>query len=250
MRTILVVFFLLACAGFGVAGESTALNLSVPSHLDAKSLAIEIRHRFYGVLTEDPLENFFGLNLGANAHLGMRYAVIPRLEINVSYTTYEREYRVGASYAAQLPAMPVEGQLDLQYFDFYRAQERFRYFYAAIALQSQPIAGTFIPTINVGYDGYSEKVGFGFGLEAGSEWEFGPIERISLIAEYYPVLRRDDTINGPNNYYAAGLRIDTYGHHFMLQISNGWEIGPRRLMLGAITNDVYLGLSIHRYMRF
>ena len=250
MRVILIVSFLFACAGSGVARENSALNLNVPSHLDAKSLAIEIRHRFYGVLTEDPFENFFGLNLGANAHLGMRYALIPRLEINVSYTTYEREYRAGASYATQLPAIPVQGQLDFQYFDFSRAQERFRDFYAAIALQSEPIARAFIPTVNVGYDGYSEKVGFGFCLEAGFEWEFGPIERISLAGEYYPVLGRDETINGPNNYYAAGLRIDTYGHQFMLQISNGWEIGPRRLMLGAITNDVYLGLSIHRYIRF
>jgi hypothetical protein len=46
------------------------------------------------------------------------------------------------------------------------------------------------------------------------------------------------------------LRLDTYGHHFMVQVSNGFEIGPRNLMLGVPTNDIYLGFNIHRILQF
>lgn len=250
MRKVLIIFLFILGAQASTVWEPSALNLKVPSNIDGNSLVFEIQHRFYGVLTEDPLENFFGMNLGANAHLGIRYAIIPRLEFNVSYTTFEKEYRVGASYAHQLLQLPVKGQIDIQYFDFKRAQERFRNLYYGIALQSEPIANIFIPTVSVGYDGYNEKFGLGFGLDAGFDWEFGPIQHISLIGEYYPVLAREETITGPNNYFAAGLRIDTYGHHFILQISNGWDIGPRRMMLGAVTNDIYFGLSIHRHLQF
>ena len=76
-----------------------ALNLRVPSHLEKNSLIFDVQHRAYGVLTEDPLDDFFGLDLGANVDVGIRYAVLPCLEVNASYTTFEKEYRLGASYA-------------------------------------------------------------------------------------------------------------------------------------------------------
>lgn|GEM_PF-378372 len=232
------------------AFETSMLNLKVPSNLDGKSLLFELQHRFKGVLTEEPIENFFGLDLGANVSLGLRYAIVPRLELNAAYTTHEGEYRVGASYAHHIPQIFLMVQADVQYFNFERNGERNGNLFYSTAVQSYPIANSFSPVINFAYDSYDEKFGLGIGLQVGFDWWFGPIERISLIGEYYPVLDEEETITGPENYFAAGLRVDTDGHRFMLQIGNGWNTGPRRLMLGTTSNDIYIGFNIQRLLRF
>ncbi len=248
-KTVLVLVMLVASAKL-LAFETSMLNLKVPSDLGGKSLLFEVQHRFRGVLTEEPIENFFGLDFGANVGFGLRYAIVPRMELNAAYTTYEGEYRVGASYAHHIPQIFLMLQADVQYFNFERAGERDGNFFYSAAVQSYPIANFFSPVINLAYDSYNEKFGLGFGLQTGFDWWFGPIERINVIGEYYPVLDEEDAITGPENYFAAGLRIDTDGHRFMLQIGNGWNIGPRRLMLGTATNDIYIGFNIQRLLRF
>ena len=250
MKKYLLVVYVLLFVQLMSAFEPSALSLRVPSNLDQKSLVVDIRHRMYGVLTEDPFENFFGMDAGANISLGMRYALLPRLELKASYTTFEEEYRLGASYAHDLPQIYLKGQVDIEYFDFELAGERNRNFYYCLALQSFPLGGVFIPTVNVAYDGFNEKFGLGFGADLGFDWYFGPIEHVSLIGEYYPILESEELITGAENYFAAGLRLDTYGHHFMFQVSNGYEIGTRRMMLGAPTNDIYLGFNIQRILQF
>jgi hypothetical protein len=240
--------FLLAQLLF--AFEPSALNLRVPSGLDRNSLVLDIQHRVYGVLTEDPFENLFGLDMGANASIGVRYALLTQLELKASYTTLAEEYRLGASYARDIPQIYLKGQLDIEYFDFEVAGERNRNFYYGLTVQSFPMVGFFTPTVNVAYDGFNEKFGLGFGADLGFDWYFGPIEHVSLIGEYYPILQSEEPITNGEDVFAAGLRLDTYGHHFMLQISNSYDIGTRRLMLGAPTNDIYLGFNIHRILQF
>jgi hypothetical protein len=250
MKKRLMFILLVVNAGCLFAFEPGALNLKVPSNLDKNSLVFDVKHRAYGVLTDGPLDNFFGLDRGANVSIGVRYAMLPRMEINASYSTGWKEYVVGLSYAHHFPQIYLKGQVDVQYFDFERADERNGNFYYGLALQSFPLGGVLTPTLNVAYDGFNEKFGMGFGLDAGFDWEFGPVKHISLIGEYYPVLQAEDNITYTENYFAAGLRMDTYGHHFMFQISNGSEISTRRLMLGSPTNDLYLGFNIHRILRF
>jgi len=245
-----MIILMILCFQVLYAFEPSALNLRVPSHLEKNSLVFDVQHRAYGVLTEDPLDNFFGLGLGANVNIGLRYAVLPQLEINAAYTTFEKEYRLGASYGHHLQRLYLKGQLDVQYFNFERTGERNGNFYISAALQSYPLGNVFIPTVNFAYDGFNEKFGLGFGVDLGFDWSFGPLEHISLVGEYYPVLRAEEPITRAENYFAAGLRLDTYGHHFMLQISNGSEIGPRRLMLGTLNNDIYIGFNIHRILQF
>ena len=212
-------------------------------------VVFEVQHRAYGVLTEDPLDSFFGLGLGANVHVGLRYAVLPRLEIKAAYTTFEKEYALGASYGYHLSQLYFKGQLDVQYFNFERSGERNGNFLFGAALQSYPLGNIVIPTINVAYDGFNEKFGMGIGIDIGFDWSFGPLEHISFIGEYYPILQAEEAITRDENYFAAGVRLDTYGHHFMLQVGNGSEIGPRRLMLGAPNNDIHIGFNIHRILQ-
>lgn len=250
MKQSMLVVSLVLFIGCLFSFEPSALNLRVPSHLEQNALVFDVQHRFLGILTEEPFENFFGLDLGGSVNLGIRYAVLRRLELNASYTTLEKEYRLGASYAHHCPQIYLKGQVDIQYFDFEGAGERNSNVYYGLSLQTLPLGAILIPTVNIAYDGYHEKFGLGLGFDIGIDWEFGPIEHVSLIGEYYPVLQAEEPITGAENYFAAGIRLDTYGHHFMVQVSNGWEISPRRLMLGVPTNDIYLGFNIHRILQF
>ncbi len=250
MKKFSSVVFLLLVSNSLFAFEPSMLNLKVPSLLEGKSLLVVVQHRFRGILTEDPLEHFFGLDLGATVSFGLRYAVVPRLELNAAYTTLDGEYRVGASYAHHMPMFFLKAQAEVEYFSFERFDERFGNFFCNVVLQSYPIWKILSPVINLGYDGYNEKFGLGVGLQAGFDWWFGPIERINVIGEYFPVIQSEEGITGQENYFATGLRIDTYGHRFMLQVGNGWNIGPRRLMLGTVTNDLYFGFNVYRLLKF
>jgi hypothetical protein len=201
-------------------------------------------------LTEDPLENFFGLDVGANVNLGVRYAMLERLELYAAYTRFEKEYRIAASYAYHFPQIYVATQINLEYFNFKIGQERHQNLFYGLGLQSEPVFNAITATANLGYDGYNEKFGLGFGLDVGFDWEFGPIEHVGLIGEYYPVLQSEESITGPENSFAGGIRIDTYGHHFMVLVGNSSNIGARRLMLGVPSNDIRLGFNVQRLLQF
>jgi hypothetical protein len=229
------------------AFEPDMLNLQVPSVLDKTDLVVGVQHRFYGEITDEPLNTFFGTDEGANVGLGLRYAILPRAEVNASYTRVQKEYTLGASYAHYIPQILMNVQVGIHYFDHesFDSDERTRNFFYGLALQTEPLARIITPVVNVGYDGDNERIGLGLGIGIGFNLEIGPVERAHLLAEYYPVINRD-VVNGPENYFAAGIKLDTYGHHFILLVGNGSAIGPRRLMLGTETNDLYLGLTIHR----
>ena len=124
MKKVLLAVLLVACTQLLLAFEPSALNLKVPSNLERNSLVFDIQHRFYGDLTEDPLENFFGLDIGANVNLGIRYAILERLELYAAYTRFEKEYRVAASYAYHFPQTYVRTQISLEYFSLKIGQER------------------------------------------------------------------------------------------------------------------------------
>ncbi|UCH77891.1 MAG: hypothetical protein JSU81_09220 [Candidatus Coatesbacteria bacterium] len=65
--------FVSACvAAAAAAFERDMLNLDTPSGLEARSGVIEIQHRFYGPLDEDPGGTVLGLTEGANVGLGFR----------------------------------------------------------------------------------------------------------------------------------------------------------------------------------
>jgi hypothetical protein len=54
------------------AFERDMLNLETPSGLEARSGVIEIQHRFYGPVDEDPGGTVLGITEGANVGLGFR----------------------------------------------------------------------------------------------------------------------------------------------------------------------------------
>lgn len=252
MRKTNLAFLIILAAHKLFSFEPDMLNLKVPSTLENTESVFIIRHRFYGKITEEPFNTFFGLDLGANIGLGIRYAILPKLEVNVSYTRIQKEYIIGASYAYYFPQVFMKTQIDIQFFTYeiQGIEERRRNFFYGLSLQSEPILNTITPVANIGYDGYNERFGFGIGVDIGFDISLRPIRKMSIIGEYFPVVQRDIIINGSENSFAAGLKFETYGHHFILLVGNNSQIGTRRLMLGAETNDLFFGFNIHRKWDF
>ncbi len=225
-------------------------NLRVPSDLEKTEFVFMIQHRFYGKVTEDPFNTFFGLDLGANVGIGIRYAILPRFEINGAHNRYQNEYLVGASYAVAIPQIFLAAQADIQYFDYQlpTMDERRRNFYYGFALQSMPILEKISPTLNIGYDGYNERLGLGFGLDAEFDLSVGPLQKAGIIGEYFPVIDQDTTVTEANSYFSVGFKLKTYGHYFVLLVGNGSELSTRRVMLGTSSNDLHFGFYIQRLL--
>lgn len=128
-------------------------------------------------------------------------------------------------------------------------EERRQNFFYDLAVRGDPVLGVLSPAVVVGYDGYEKRFGGGFGLAAGFD-RAGTIKHVAVIGEYYPVFDRDEDRTGPEDCFAAGVELQTYGHHFAFLVGNSSQIGTRRLMLGAPSNDVYFGFNIYRLIEF
>jgi hypothetical protein len=181
----------------------------------------------------------------------MRYRLWPALELNASYIRSKKEYAAGAGYALPLPGA-VRSEIALEYFDYEEPAmtERRRNLFYQLFLQSEPLAGHVSLTADAAYDGYNLRFGSGFGVDCGFALDFGPVENVHIVGEYYPLFAGDSTITGPENSFAAGIKLGTYGHHFTLFLGNNTSIGMRRLMLGAPANYLYFGFNVLRFIKF
>ena len=252
MRALWIVMLAVSIPVGCVAYEPSMLNLTVPSALEPRQGEITIQHRFYGQVNEQPFQTFFGMDLGPNVGLMLRFPIGGGFEIKGGRIRDFKEYVLCASYSKHLPGIPLSGRLDIQYFTFKKDEitDRKGDMFYQVALQSDPILKRAQPCLNLGYDGYSERVGLGAGLT------MQILERLSFLGEYYPVLDRDQEDDvasarvGPKDCFAFGIKVQTYGHHFFLMVGNSYAIGTRRLMMGTDSNDLYFGFNIQRRLEF
>lgn len=250
MRKISTIIIFMIAAQLLWALEPSVLNLRVPTGLEKKQMLVIIQHRFYGKINENPIDTHFGIDLGANVCIGMRYRILSNIDLGGSYTRSQKEYTMGAGYAISIPQIFLKSQVGIQYFDYKMPEisERRRNLFYNLALQSEPIFGKIMPVVNAGYDGYNKRFGFGAGVAIGFNLDFSYLRKLEIIGEYYPVFERDSTVTGPKNSFACGLKLSTFGHQFMFLISNNTEISARRLMLGASTNNLYFGFNVQRFI--
>jgi hypothetical protein len=179
------------------AWEEDMLNLKVPTNLKAGSIVVDIEHRLLS-----------GFN-GANVDLGLRGVIWSKLEFNSSYEKYmdnprdntKNEFTIGASYAYFLPKL-VRGQVDVQFFSYEKllSNTRKQNLFYQLSLQNEPMKSLRL-AMNLAYDGDNKHVGFGVGLNAGFNISFGPIQRLNLVGEYYPVIKRDNAMIGAKNCF-------------------------------------------------
>lgn len=244
------IFSTILIAAAAPAFERDMLNLEMPSALDAGNAVIDIQHRFYGPVGDDPVGTVFGMAGGANVHLGFRYCPWQSFEVEPALTLSQREYSVAAGYTSRVSKIAAT-KVNVEFFSYLLpgVEDRRQNFFYSLAVEGEPMLKVMSPALVLGYDGYEERFGAGFGLAAGFDRE-GLVKHVAFIGEYYPVLSRDAERNGPKDCFAAGFELQTYGHHFAFLVGNSSQIGTRRLMLGAETNDLYFGFNIYRLLEF
>jgi hypothetical protein len=218
------------------------LNMNTPSQIEKRDLEFRIRHRFYGVAYENPLDTFFGMSEGANVNLGLRYKAWSRIEFDGSYTFDFNEYTLGARFVPLYRNDYLYNQIELQYFNYEDSLgERKGNVYLELALQSAPILNIMIPALTVGYDFDFKHPSIGIGSL------FRITEKLYLAGEYYPLISSGTNVSfGDKSAYALGVILHTWGHHFTFILGNSIEIGQRRISTGASDNKLRFGFNIQR----
>jgi hypothetical protein len=252
--SLIIIIAAALCAG-AYADPDNMINLKPPSGLDDNQAELTFLHRFIGSVSDRPLETVFGTFTGANVDVGFRYMVKYGIEPNLSFYWLNEEIVVGASYVYRIPAAMLNLQADLQYFNFTApTSARVGGLWAAVSMQTDPLFGYVSPMLVTGYDSYYNRLGFAAGALVKI------VENLSFMAEVYPPFGIGGTQHtnelGPYTGVALALRLDTFGHNFVLQAGNNYQMGERRLMAGApggangFLSSVYLGFNIHRRFDF
>jgi hypothetical protein len=250
MRRIIVAACVPALAAAAFAFERDMINVDVPTSVETGDGVLDIRHRFYGAVDDDPVGTFLGMTEGANVGLGFRYVVWSMLEAETTFTFFQREYTLGLDYCRPVgDLLTVGGNVEFFSYELPEMEERRQNFFYALELAGRPLMGVLTPAVNLGYDGYEERVGAAVGVAVGFERK-GSLKHVAVIGEYYPVIDADEERTGPEDSFAGGVELQTYGHHFTFLVSNNSQIGTRRLMLGAPGNELYFGFNISRRFRF
>jgi len=231
-----------------LAFEPGQLSLDSVSNFEKGDAGFSIRHRFFGDITKS--EDFFGLDDGANTMLGLRYAPLKNLILEVHHTSQGGEYNGRIGYAHKFEYLHT--QLNFNYFSFEEGslEDRRANLFANAVLQTPVMFEHLTLTANVGYDNYYEKTGAGFGVEVSTQ-NFLPTmftftETMSVLAEYYT--KHEDLVGFDRAYnsYAAGIKFRTYGHHFELLGTNSTSTDPRTMMQGTNSDVVHFAFNINR----
>jgi len=246
-KRFLTILVLLLCTSHIQAFESGQLSLDTPTVLKANEAAFTIRHRFYGKVND--VENFFGIDDGGNVMLQLRYAPIDNMLVEIHHTRDNKEYNLGLGYSIATEFINVGLNINLLSMDLVQFENRQNSYFANMNLQTPNYFDHLIITANIAYDGYYESTGLGLGLDFNVANFFTSLvftERVALVAEYYPQIDKTDGVNGKNDSYAAGIKFQTYGHHFELLVSNSVAMDARNMMLGTNSDDLHFGFNINR----
>lgn len=235
---------LLALAFPLVAYGPGMFNIETPSPAaEEGSLELRLNHRFYGAaLKDEPFETFFGMDIGANVGAELGWFPVSGLELRAGHVRSMKEYTLGGYWSTFVDSF--EASFSIGYSSVKPAANQDREGgLTLLGAFSAPFAdGRVIPTVNYSYNGRTERHGPGFGLSLGLG------ENTAVIAEYFPVVDRDedDPLLLPEDSFSFGIRRTTWGHQFVFCLGNSTGIGPRGQLNGAASNDLALGFTIRR----
>ena len=178
----------------------------------------------------------------------MRRAFVHNIEAKASYTRSKKRVELGASWRPTPENYPVEAQMDVAWFSFTELglTERRNNFLLLLSARNGYQNKYAAFTLNLGYDGYYERVFSGAALHLKLN------EDAAFVAEYWPVWDRDTAPPelrarmGKYDAYAFGIKVGTWGHHFIFSLSNSWQNHPATMSLGTDSRDLFLGFNIQR----
>lgn len=209
-------------------------NLNLPGSQLIERAEVIFEHRFYGNAGDDPFNNFFGTDVGANVALGGGVRLNDRLDLTLLRASLNKEYYGAAKLGladgvsillSSATRTTLAGQLILT-----RGLNDDRFNFSLV-----PSYANLKP----------ENPTVALGLAAGLSFDasIGYFENFELIAEYIPV------ISGYAQKYptaAFGIKAKTPGHFFSLVLTNSTEILPGGYLTGSPDNSFHLGFNIIR----
>lgn len=217
------------------------LNLPVPvDGISGGDLELVVNHRFFGyAFKNDPLESFFGLDNGANVSFGMRYFPADDLYLNYAHTRLWHRHTVsaGMSYMVLGP-LQLLGEVGYTTIKPGGAADWEGGLVATFSASARLLENRIRPVVNFAYDGNREESGPAFGLEV------TVTDNVSVSGEYFPAAVE----NADNDCFSFAGRYSTWGHQFILGLSNSSGIGPWDLLTGSSTGDLSVAFSIRRML--
>ncbi len=230
-------------------GVSTVRNLS------ARNLNTTIIHTFG--LVNGGVEQFFGLDDGANTRIGLDYGITDRLSAGIGRMTRNKIVDIRGKFNILRQTTSGSTPVDLALkvttginttpgigFDF---SDRLSYLVSVMAarkfnqfsLQLTPMLAHF-NTVSPGNP--NQLIGLGIL----SNYELN--DRFSISAEYLPVIGKRNP--GTRNTLGAALNIDTGGHIFQLFFTSSQWHGEQYIMANNrdrfLDGDFRFGFNIHR----
>lgn len=230
-------------------GVSTVRNLS------ARNLNTTIIHTFG--LVNGGVEQFFGLDDGANTRIGLDYGITDRLSAGIGRMTRNKIVDIRGKFNILRQTTSGSTPVDLALkvttginttpgigFDF---SDRLSYLVSVMAarkfnqfsLQLTPMLAHF-NTVSTGNP--NQLIGLGIL----SNYELN--DRFSISAEYLPVIGKRNP--GTRNTLGAALNIDTGGHIFQLFFTSSQWDGEQYIMANNrdrfLDGDFRFGFNIHR----
>jgi len=228
------------------AYEAGQLSLDTPNMLESGEGSFTIRHKFYG--EAEDYNKFFGADDGGNMYIALKYALLDNLVLGVDHTKERSVYGAGLEYAQHFSWLKASLRLNGYRFSS-GANEYQRSYMGNFALQTKNFFDHLNFSANVGYDRYYKYTFAGFGVDLNVN-NFLPFlvftEKISLLAEYYPLVDKVENISKEYESYAVGVKFQTYQHHFELMVSNATSMEARTMGLGSNTKDLHFGFNINR----
>jgi len=231
-----------------MAFEAGQLSLDTPNVLKKAEGSFGIRHRFFGKAND--YEKFLGTDEGGNMYFSLKYALMDNLLIGVEHTRDQSAYAFNLEYAKDFIEYGSIGyRLNGFNIDDTNFEERQKSYFVNGSYQTPNYLDHLRFTANAGYDAYYKHNTLGLGIDINMKNSITWLtftENMSLLAEYYPQTDKVEGVSGDKDAFAAGIKFQTYGHHFELLLSNTSNMDPRTMSLGTNNNDLHFGFNINR----
>jgi len=234
---------------------TTNIGLSTVRNLSAGNLNTTIVHTFGPV--RSGIEQFYGLDLGANTRIGIDYGVSDRLSFGLGRMTFNKIVDIRGKYnilrqnrSGSMPLdLAVKGSAGINTISNINRSfsERFTYHasilaarkFQAFSFQISPMFAHF-STATAG----NPNTLYGLGFVANYEIN----DRFAVSAEYLPVL--GDRFSGTEDSFGVALNINTGGHIFQLFFTSSQWHNEQYIMANNQDNfwdgDLRFGFNIHR----
>lgn len=224
------------------AGQSYSgsfLNLYTPiSGTTGGDFEFAMNHRFLGAaLKNEPFDSFFGLDNGANVRISMRYYAKDDFHLGVSHARLGNINTVAAGWTiSALDNLEFAVEAGYESVKISSSEDREGGIIATGCVAVNLLDNKLKPVFNYAFDGYRDNSGAGLGLE------FQAAERFALFGEYYPSVED----GGEEDCFGFGCRYNTWGHQFLLGLTNSSGIGIYQQLPGSYTGDLSFAISLRR----